>query len=274
MLLTFQQVGMAVAGLQRMFLELLALLDYCEIFKPRMLGQSPPSHSPAPVIGAFTWNIDSAGMLFAAGIPFWFVHRVSAVPNVSVMKLAPLLATDTVCSEESPFTTPVIFQGVANVEAQYKAIAEYTTSAFTTYSPFESVRSRSLEIASSTNLVMRNQRTDHRNLKPYNTQNKSQQNQGRWTFPKNSLYPAFSAAWAWALERVDRSQPPVYSNGGGYAFPDPQLIISVTKREKMSTYCKNYIKFRSLLKYRLLQESPTLVSNQIWRQLLVGDFGS
>ncbi|THU85185.1 hypothetical protein K435DRAFT_568255, partial [Dendrothele bispora CBS 962.96] len=59
---------------------------------------------------------------------------------------------------------------------------------------------------------------------------------------------------------------------GGYAFPDPALIVTVAKHEKTMTYCRNWLRFRDILIFRLSQPSPRLILNSTWRQLLNGDF--
>ncbi|THU94992.1 hypothetical protein K435DRAFT_142692 [Dendrothele bispora CBS 962.96] len=277
LLLTFPQVCMAVVGLQRVFLELHTLLEYCEVFKPRMNGQSPPvsSSSPAPVLSAFTWSVDEAGMLFDAGIPFWFVHPVSAVPNVSVGRLKPFIPLSSICCEESSLAAPVIYKGVPNVEAQYSALTKYMTDAVQISSPFQSVQQSQLSIVPSTTLVNRNERHSHRGSRPYDIppQKSGQSSRGRWTLPDSPLYPPSSPAWSWALGKVDRSRPSFYTHeGAGYAFPDPQLFVTPGRRDKISTYCENYLRFRSLLRFRLCHGTPSLVGNQTWRQLLIGDF--
>ncbi|THU82536.1 hypothetical protein K435DRAFT_808225 [Dendrothele bispora CBS 962.96] len=214
LLLTFPQVCMAVVGLQRVFLELHALLEYCEVFKPRINGQSPLASSPL---------------------------------------LAPVLA-------------PVIYKGVPNVETQYSALTRYMTDAVQIFSPFESVQQSQLDIVPSTTLVNRNERHGHRGSRPYGIPpwKPGQSSRGRWTLPDSPLYPPSSPAWSWALGKVDRSPTPFYTHeGAGYAFPDPQLFVTPGKRDKISIYCENYLCFQSLL---------SLVSNQTWRQLLIGDF--
>ncbi|THU92089.1 hypothetical protein K435DRAFT_567148, partial [Dendrothele bispora CBS 962.96] len=77
--------------LQRTFLELHALLDYCEVFKPQMEGRATPASQRAPLLGVFVSDYSQASQLFRAGIPFWFIHPVQSLPQVSVAELAPFV---------------------------------------------------------------------------------------------------------------------------------------------------------------------------------------
>ncbi|KAK7468907.1 hypothetical protein VKT23_003404 [Stygiomarasmius scandens] len=275
LLFSFRQICYAVAAVQRMFLELLALLDYCQVYKPRMNGSNSSSSEPEPLVGAFTWDINDAELLFLARIPFWFIRKVEEVPKVSVAKLSPLVPIALVCQDECPFPEPVVFCGVPNIEVQYTAINNHLLTIFNTHSPFESLRRSRLELASSSNLVLGPNRSSRHNNRssPYSKQTKTAKPHGRdkFSLPDHELFPPASPCWPSALSRVDRSSPPDPIQGG-YAFPDPALIVTVAKYEKTQIYCWNWLRFRDILLFRLSQPSPKLIPNSTWRQLLNGDY--
>ncbi|THU83092.1 hypothetical protein K435DRAFT_871653 [Dendrothele bispora CBS 962.96] len=280
LLLSFRQVCYAVASVQRLWLELYALLDYCQVYKPRMNDSvnSPSLSSPDNLLGAFVWDINHAELLFRARIPFWYIHDVNDVPKVSVEKLAPLVSFTSVCQSDSSFVEPVIFRGVPNVQAQYTAINNHLAAIFDTHCPFESSRQSRLDIATSSNLVLAgpNRRTSAANnsrSSPYRKKTSQPKNSGRdkFSLPNHKFFPPSSPCWVTALARVDRSSPPDPVQGG-YAFPDPALIVTVAKHEKTMTYCRNWLRFRDILIFRLSRPSPRLIPNSTWHQLLNGDF--
>ncbi|THV03422.1 hypothetical protein K435DRAFT_851900 [Dendrothele bispora CBS 962.96] len=279
LLLSFRQVCYAVASVQRLWLELHALLDYCQVYKPRMNDRDiSPSSSPDNLLGAFTWNVNHAELLFRARIPFWFLHDVKDVPKVSVGKLAPLIPFASVCQDESPFIEPSIYRGVPDVQAQYAVINDHLAVIFDTHCPFESSRQSRLDIAAPSSLVLagpiRNPSANTSRPSPYPKKTpQPQKSQGRdkFSLPIHKLFPPASPCWATALARVNRSSPPDPVQGG-YAFPDPALIVTVARLEKTMTYCRNWLHFRDILIFRLSQPSPRLIPNSTWRQLLNGDF--
>ena len=70
---TFRQMEFTMWSMQRVWLETTALLDYMEIYKPRMDGHSPPATCVADTIGAFTNSIRVAQDFFTAGLPCWLI---------------------------------------------------------------------------------------------------------------------------------------------------------------------------------------------------------
>ncbi|THU98525.1 hypothetical protein K435DRAFT_856534 [Dendrothele bispora CBS 962.96] len=275
LLFSFRQTCYAVVAVLRIFLELLALLDYCQVYKPRMKGENLTESIPEPVIGALTWDINDAELLFLARIPFWFIYKVEDVPRVSIAKLSVPVLFDTVCRNESPFLEPVIFRGVPNIQAQYTAIHDHLVAVFNTHSPFESSRQSRLKIASPSNFIIGPQRSipKKHNSSPYTKPTNSRKTHGRdkFSLPDHRLFPPASPCWTIALSQVDRNSPPDPIQGG-YAFPDPALFVTVTKCEKTLLYCWNWLCFWDILLFRLSQPSPRLIPNSTWRQLLNGDF--
>ncbi|THU99405.1 hypothetical protein K435DRAFT_855690 [Dendrothele bispora CBS 962.96] len=267
---SYRQMRIGVVSLQRTFLELQALLDYCLVFKPSMEGRDGAVSSPHSVIGSFVWDLDIAAQLYRAGIPFWFIHSVSDVARIAVKRLTPLLSFDKINRNDCPFVAPVVFKGVPNLGAQYAAISEDAAGAFRTFSPFN--------LAASSSLVMNTgpQRTQrsHSN-KPYRKAPSINPAAGRnkFSLPSNPLFPPSLQIWNLCLSEVDVTNPPA-ERSGGFCFPDAQLFVSVQKREKTLLYIKNWLRFRDILLFWLLKPSPSLILNHVWRQLLGGEFRS
>ena len=77
---TFTQMVFGVTEFQRCYLEILGLLDYLEIYRPRMDGKFPPATSAANCVGAFTNAPNVAQDFFTASIPVWFIQPLRPGP--------------------------------------------------------------------------------------------------------------------------------------------------------------------------------------------------
>jgi len=86
---TFQETKFGLTEFQRLYLELHGLLDFLEIYLPRIENSSPTSDSPtsesiANCVGAFTTNPRVAQELFDARIPVFFICRLEDLGNPSL----------------------------------------------------------------------------------------------------------------------------------------------------------------------------------------------
>ncbi|THU91867.1 hypothetical protein K435DRAFT_863032 [Dendrothele bispora CBS 962.96] len=273
---SYRQMCTLVTSVQRIFLELHALLEYCEVYKPRMESSASTVKTPAAVVGAFTWDLDDAALLFRAGIPFWFIHSHTDIGRVAVSALAPVSEEGCVCSEDNQFPTDIIFRGVPNPRVQYTAIHASIDEIFRTFSPFHSQNTpgsiRSPPPTADLGPERTRSVTDNRS-RPYNRPSKKVSGIHRHIgqFSSHPFLPSFSQSWSWAYGRVSTTNPP-NEKQTGFAFPDPLLFVAVQSTSKLYTYCFNWLRFRDLLIFRLTKPSPSLVNNVVWRQLLSGDF--
>ncbi|THU83067.1 hypothetical protein K435DRAFT_844177, partial [Dendrothele bispora CBS 962.96] len=274
---SFRQICTLVTAVQRIFLELHALLEYCDVYKMRMEGSADPVKTPAAVVGAFTWDLDDAALLFRAAIPFWFIHCHTDIGRVAVSALAPVLTEGHVCSRDSQYPSKIIFKGVPNLRVQYSAIHSSIDEVFRTYLPFQPSSNAPCASPSRTSPVStgpdRTRRLTDKRSRPYNRSSFKPSGIDRHVgvFSSNTFLPYFSPSWSWAYSRVSTNNPPRLRQTG-YAFPDPLLLVAVQSTAKMYTYCFNWLRFRDLLLFRLTKPSPTLITNVIWRLLLSGDF--
>ncbi|THV00624.1 hypothetical protein K435DRAFT_932410, partial [Dendrothele bispora CBS 962.96] len=291
---SFRQMCTLVTAVQRIFLELHALLEYCDVYKPRMDGSADPVKTPAAVVGAFTWDLDDAALLFRAGVPFWFIHCHSDIARVTVSALAPVLTEGHICSRESQYPSKIIFKGVPNLRVQYSAIQSSVDEVFRTFSPFQSYSNFTCNRPTRTLTINgpdRTRPTTDKRSRPceclwfvfyaeliylfFEDKRSSSKLSGIdrhiGLFSSNPFLPYFSPSWSWAYSRVSTINPPSHKQTG-YAFPDPLLLVAVQSTAKMYTYCFNWLRFRDLLIFRLTKPSPALITNVIWRQLLSGDF--
>jgi hypothetical protein len=122
---TFTEMNVGVTEFQRYYLEVYGLLDYLEIYKPRMDGQKPPAESVVNCMGALT-NIPRIVQDFhTAGLPVWFL-RASTVwdsaVRCNILKIVtPLDPANLLCLSEHNPPFPEIFHGAVNDPKRHSA---------------------------------------------------------------------------------------------------------------------------------------------------------
>jgi hypothetical protein len=127
-----------IAEFQRLYLETYALLDYLEIYKPRMDGHQPPATTVANCVGAFTNMPYIAQYFHRAGLPIWFIQpwKTGPFPYNVLAVVTPLDPMDSLCisSHDPPF--PVIFRGYMNTREKHDAIHCYSRKWLVFKDPF------------------------------------------------------------------------------------------------------------------------------------------
>ena len=113
---------MTLATLQRLTLELIGLLEYCETYKPIIQGVSLNKGLVKHLICAFFININDTEVLFRAGIPYWFVHPLR---NLSCIRVDERVAVSTPSLESYDLSmrgSLIIYEGPADIFAQHGAV--------------------------------------------------------------------------------------------------------------------------------------------------------
>jgi hypothetical protein len=141
---TFRKMQITVRETQRIFLELQALLDFEDIYRPRMT--LPPVSIPAKVVGAYTTDLKVCDALFRAGIPIWLLRPYTALHSIRVRALAPLLAAHGVIPLDPPSGPAhrTIYVGPANKLEKYMASARYVRELLQFPDPFGCARATPL----------------------------------------------------------------------------------------------------------------------------------
>jgi hypothetical protein len=127
-----------VTEFQRLYLEIYALLDYLQIYKPRMDGLQPPATTVANCIGAFT-NIPHIAQYFhTAGLPIWFIQpwKTGPFPYNVLDVVSPLDPADSLCISPHDPPFPVIFRGYVNSREKHDAIQSYSRKWLVFKDPF------------------------------------------------------------------------------------------------------------------------------------------
>jgi len=110
---------------QRQWLELWALLDYKEVYKPRMEGHVAPAKETANAIGCFVQEAESAERLFFAGIPYWIIRPITSFTTENILSITTVFQPKDVLELEDyihPF--PLIYVGDSNY-CRFRAISEH-----------------------------------------------------------------------------------------------------------------------------------------------------
>ncbi|KAJ7682336.1 hypothetical protein DFH06DRAFT_971605 [Mycena polygramma] len=89
LLWTFEHLALMARNLQRTCLELIAMIDYMLVYKPRMelADIAAPSEPSSSLLGAFTTNPKIAQQFFAAGIPCWFMRLASSNVTQNILQV-------------------------------------------------------------------------------------------------------------------------------------------------------------------------------------------
>jgi hypothetical protein len=123
----FRQMSFGVRDVQRCWLDVTAMLNYMEVYKPRMdsakLAVNSLPEKVADTIGVFTNDVRVAQDFYHAGLPYWLIRPVSDFGKTNVLKVVPSLAPDHhVVLLPHRFPYPVIFDGPASSSQKYDAI--------------------------------------------------------------------------------------------------------------------------------------------------------
>ncbi len=129
LVMQFRQMLFTATSFKRLFLELIGLLDYCQVYKNRMEAtyQSRQGNNDHRLMGAFVVRIPDAELLFRAGIPFYFVHPVRALSRIRVDEERPYwpLEENSVGWEDHVPACTHIYEGPLDIKAQFLAITHF-----------------------------------------------------------------------------------------------------------------------------------------------------
>jgi hypothetical protein len=133
----FRQMEFSIRDVQRTWLELTALLDYMEIYKPRMDGHAHSASEVANTIGVFTHDLRVAQDFFTAGLPCWLIRPASDFINQIIHKVVvPEDPKRTLCFRAHSFSYPVLFTGPASSHEKYHLIHQYARNFLRAPDPF------------------------------------------------------------------------------------------------------------------------------------------
>ena len=134
--MSFRHIEFVVRDLQRLWLEIWAILDYMEIYKPRMDGHTSPG-DVADTVGTITTSIRVAQDMFLAGLPCWLIWPSNAFRDEKISVIGQIFhPKDYVNLEPHKFNYPVIFKGVATDLQKYRAMEAFARNFLCSRDPF------------------------------------------------------------------------------------------------------------------------------------------
>ncbi|KAG7098901.1 hypothetical protein E1B28_000801 [Marasmius oreades] len=232
-----------VAEIQRSWKTAVAIMDYVEVYKPKM---STISSSPQAValegtdafqMGAFVWNDRDALMLFRANLPVYFIRGYNDFDFQIIRRIDPFLDLNITQKAASP-SYPVIYTGQAGSDAKFAAIRVVSISCFDTPSPFENLHlegayqssyllgvgsiisptsSLPSDLKPTSSGPIRTPSTAASSSKPYNRKDKKGKVKGKQPQPSHNLFDDLPpnnpfilcviSAWKDANRSIDQSHP-------------------------------------------------------------------
>jgi len=154
---TFRQIEFIVRDMQRVWLEVWAILDYMEIYKPCMDGRAPAAVGVADTIGVFTHNIRVAQDFFIAGLPCWLIQPFSGLTNQNILEVVELLRPKVYLTlGHHHYCYPIIFTGSASSLEKYHSIYQYARNFLHSPDPFGSTPTLSSSFSSANQPVAGN----------------------------------------------------------------------------------------------------------------------
>ncbi|TFK62829.1 hypothetical protein BDN72DRAFT_902912 [Pluteus cervinus] len=224
---------------QRAFLELLALLDFLEIYKPLLDGlDTAPQDELAPVMGCFVYHASDAEMFHRARIRVWFIRPCKELRNARVRRVAPFVRPELCITVDPAPNAPAIFTGPATDSNKYRVMFTHLLRSLRYQNPFSSIHSyREPDTPSTSTAPLK---------KPFNpAEAPTQKNSaGRDKFidPVWDHYPPPIPSWKGALSRVPRPENfggAASNNSLGYALPEPALFAAVESAILYHVTCTN-----------------------------------
>ena len=135
--MSMRYIEFVVRDLQRMWLHVWAILDYMEIYKPRIDGNAPPAAGVADTMGTFTSSIRVAQDMFLAGLPCWLIRDSALFCDQKIFRIAEIFdPKDYVVMGPHKFNYPVIFKGPAAGLEKFTAIEHFARNFLRCRDPF------------------------------------------------------------------------------------------------------------------------------------------
>jgi len=139
---SFREMVFGITEVQRYFREITGMLDYMEIYKPRMDGEDVPASNLANAIGAFTTEVRVAQDFVVAGLPVWLIRPASAFDDQNILAVVTPMSPDKClvvgkCNPEFP----VIFSGDGCDLKKFEVIHQYSRHFLRYPDPFNHVPS-------------------------------------------------------------------------------------------------------------------------------------
>ncbi|KAG6875823.1 hypothetical protein C0992_002164, partial [Termitomyces sp. T32_za158] len=283
--MSFERARLCVREVQRAYLELWALIDWRDVFQPRVTGRIVHTGEIAGVVGCFTYNIGTCEDLYRAGIPVYLIRDFTTLHTMRIKTvITPIIPDETITSNLN-VRYSTIYTGAATSSDKYRAIRRFTHFFHGFANPFNKHRVPLPRLPPEPTTSISNSQARALRYTPYARRTKKKADfyaaQGRNKFedPIDPILPPSIPAWRDALLQIDQSKPnfadsDVLGSDFGYAFPEPASFIAFEKRERRNVALCSWLRYRNAFIYRLLSEQfeGRPMSGKAWRDILSLDW--
>ncbi|KAK7019383.1 hypothetical protein VNI00_018096 [Paramarasmius palmivorus] len=290
--------------MQRCYLELLAALDWIQLYQPKMEGRSPVfkgDASKSNLMGAFVTDSNSATQLFHAGVPVWVVRDKKYHPSTLILQDALLKepSADILELEVLDTSATPVYVG-ACLKDQITAMDRCSSRGVTWIDAFQATLSSqppaavqkaqsnvppkrpghalpSARLSKRPKINSSSPKSNHpspSSAKPSDSGEPNNHRERDKFAPVDSPFaPPSPVAWISALKNVDRRQPSPPRIPSGYILPEHGLFLNVPS-SKRTKYLLCWLKYRTALVFRATDtlHPPVLWRAQLWRTFLALDF--
>ncbi|KAK1230693.1 hypothetical protein PQX77_006208 [Marasmius sp. AFHP31] len=268
---SLKETFLRFAYAQRQVLKLLARYEWVRVYRAQYMRKdrgTPPEVSFG-IMGAFTEDYDVLDSLYHAGIPVWFIRRLSTIAEVHISAVADFIhdtnsfalalrlgdVLDT--SDVSP-PHRIVYSHLAAKPERYLAMGNFVRSLFhyprlivpspTKFDPAQVVRNLVNPVKTLTN--------KGGPINPF--------------LVTNPLLPSSVPTWSDALRTLsyhDLTTPPPPGHDRGYWLPPTRLFVTPERDDIKLALLRNWLKVREVLIFRTTTGASRL-SAKDWRSLL------
>ncbi|TFK61924.1 hypothetical protein BDN72DRAFT_903683 [Pluteus cervinus] len=271
---TFDTAVANVRTLQRLFLELLALLDYLERFKPMMIGQTKPDDDKlALVMGSFVYDIQQAENLMRARIRVWLIRPFRELRNARIRRVVGLRTAESTIPVKPARDSTVIYTGPATDLNKYQVIHTHLRKTLRYPNPFANSPGRQDPNAPS-GAAPTPQHPAH-----INNRNPSAGSAGHDKFvdPISNFFPPPIESWKASQLSVNRGSNYGGAAAGvalGYVFPEPAAIVSAANVTRQREMLKGWLACRTAVIFSVTSNASNAgpVPAAIWKKLISLEF--
>ncbi|KAL0569930.1 hypothetical protein V5O48_012033 [Marasmius crinis-equi] len=140
---------LAVSELQRAWRTAVAVIDFVEVYQPRMMstddltelyqGSAPWDDAIGKRLGAFVWNDKDAMMLYRAKLPVYYVRYFNDFDHQKILHVGSFHDSYVGSVKVASPNFPIIYHGQAGSDDKFAAIRAASISCFNIASPFENL---------------------------------------------------------------------------------------------------------------------------------------
>ncbi|TFK65362.1 hypothetical protein BDN72DRAFT_860683 [Pluteus cervinus] len=271
---TFDAAVANVHSLQRLFIKLLALLDYLEKFRPMMIGQTKPADDKlAVVMRAFVYDIQQAENLMRARIRVWLIRPFRELRNARIRRVVDLRTAESTIPVKPTTDSTVIYTGPATDLNKYRMIHTHLRKTLRYPNPFANSPVRPDANAPS-GVTLTPQHPVH-----FNTHNPTAGSAGRDKFvdPLSNFFPPAIDSWKASQLSVNRGSNYGGAAAGvalGYVFPEPAGIVSAANVERQREMLKGWLACRTAVIFSVTSNASNAapVPAAMWKKLISLEF--